>query len=380
MLCLLVGCWFDLFMMAPLKLVVPLLLVLGASRVAALEPSNINRRNFVQKSISTASMIGFASAYSLQSPANAYYMPPSIQDKTILITGGNTGLGLESAKRLAAAGANVIVTTRTDAKGQQAVKDIQEYTQNNSGTVSYQTLDLCDLSQVKECAKSLVSTGKKFDVLMNNAGVMALPELELTKDGYERTFQTNHLGHFVLTSILMGSLADKARIINVSSEAYKFADKGLELDNLNSEKSFGPWKSYGTSKLSNILFTKELQRRIDESGKSITANSLHPGAVATDLGRYLVGEEKWNRMKQEGMTFQEQLLFVPLSKFTKTVADGASTQIFLAADSSLDTNPSRGEYFIDCKVNKPWDTALDMEKARALWEASESMAGIKFTV
>ncbi|ACI65835.1 predicted protein, partial [Phaeodactylum tricornutum CCAP 1055/1] len=281
-------------------------------------------------------------------------------NKVVLITGGNTGLGLESGKRLAASGATVILTTRSVAKGQQAVREVQEYL-NEQGVenshVQYVTLDLCDLQQVKDfpnTLSSVLSKDQSIDVLMNNAGVMAIPDRQLTKDGYERTFQTNHLGHFVLTAKLASRLANDARIVNVSSEAWQFAPKGIELDNLNGEREYGPWSSYGQSKLANILFAKELQAKADAAGKAWTVTSLHPGAVATDLGRYI-------------------LLFVPLSKFTKTVPEGASTQVYLAA------NPGKGgSYYIDCKAKTLKGAPTDMAKADALWQVSEKLGGVQF--
>jgi NAD(P)-dependent dehydrogenase (short-subunit alcohol dehydrogenase family) len=309
------------------------------------------------------------------------YSPPrkSLTNKVVLITGGNTGLGLESGKRLAASGATVILTTRSVAKGQQAVREVQEYL-NEQGVenshVQYVTLDLCDLQQVKDfpnTLSSVLSKDQSIDVLMNNAGVMAIPDRQLTKDGYERTFQTNHLGHFVLTAKLASRLANDARIVNVSSEAWQFAPKGIELDNLNGEREYGPWSSYGQSKLANILFAKELQAKADAAGKAWTVTSLHPGAVATDLGRYIVGEEKWNDMKENGMSFRDKLLFVPLSKFTKTVPEGASTQVYLAA------NPGKGgSYYIDCKAKTLKGAPTDMAKADALWQVSEKLGGVQF--
>ena len=294
------------------------------------------------------------------------------------------GLGLESGKRLAAAGAEVVLTTRTASKGEKAVQDVQQYLSERgvvNNKVSALTLDLCDFDSIKGFPAALDKAvdKKPVDVLMNNAGVMALQSRELTKDGYERTFQTNHLGHFVLTSKLVPQLAKDARIINVSSEAWQFASKGLELDNLNAEREFGPWSSYGISKLANILFTKELQERATVAGKSWTVTALHPGAVATDLGRYLVGEAKWNDMKENGMSLQDKLLFVPLSKLTKTVEDGASTQIYLAADDSVGTSASAGgKYFIDCKAKDLKSSAIDVDKAKALWKISEELGGVKF--
>jgi len=336
---------------------------------------------------------GFAAAAALAPPntnvalaASGPYAPApgSMEGKIVVITGGNTGLGLESGKRLAAAGAEVVLTTRTAAKGEKAIQDVQQYL-SERGIVNNKALslplDLCDFDSIKAFPSALEKAldRKPVDVLMNNAGVMALQSRELTKDGYERTFQTNHLGHFVLTSKLVPQLAKDARIINVSSEAWQFASKGLELDNLNAEREFGPWSSYGISKLANILFTKELQERASAAGKSWTVTALHPGAVATDLGRYLVGEEKWNNMKENGMSLQDKLLFVPLSKFTKTVEDGASTQIYLAADGSVGNSVSAGgKYFLDCKAKDLKSSAIDMDKAKALWKISEELGGVKF--
>ncbi len=242
------------------------------------------------------------------SPFKTPYRPPpqSLQDQVIVITGGTAGLGLESAKRLAAGGATVVLTSRTQPKGQVAVQAVQDYLKQldiGNENVYALPLDLDDLENVKTFPKRLGTSpvgDKQITVLMNNAGVMAIPERQLTKDGYERTFQSNHLGHFLLTSQLMPRLADDATVINVSSEAHKFASKGLELDNLNGEKSYGPWSSYGQSKLANILFSKELQQRADQAGRKLTAVSLHPGAVQTDLARNLIGEEKWQTIQKEG--------------------------------------------------------------------------------
>ena len=188
--------------------------------------------------------------------SKSFYIPPpnSMDGKTVVITGGNTGLGLESGKRLAAAGAEVVLTTRTLSKGEQAVADVRKYLADQgmdakSVRVHALTLDLADFESVKKFPAALKTLlGKRpVDVLMNNAGVMSIQDLEITKDGNERTFQTNHLGHFALTAGLAPMLSPDARIINVSSEAWQFAAKGIEFDNLNAEREFGPWSSYGLS-------------------------------------------------------------------------------------------------------------------------------------
>jgi len=307
--------------------------------------------------------------------------------KLVVITGGNTGLGLESSKRLAEAGATVVLTSRDDAKGRKALDDIDAYLSTRRaedatfvGRALTASLDLCDLANVKSFKDRLtkvVGKDAKVDVLLNNAGVMAIPDRKLTGDGYERTFQTNHLGHFALTATLLPLLSPRARIINVSSMGYQFASKGLELDNLNGEREYGPWSSYGLSKLENILFANELQRRarMSDAYAGITTYSLHPGAVQTDLARYLIGEEKFNSMKENGFaSWKDKVVMETLANFVKTVEEGASTQVFVAASA----DPEAGKYFSDGKVTPVKAFAMDQKKGEELWTVSEELAGVKF--
>lgn len=315
--------------------------------------------------------------------------PHSMDGKIVVITGGNAGLGLESTKRLAEAGASVVFTSRDEAKGQKALAEINEYLKQQTagdatfaGKAMVASLDLCDLDNVKSFDKrleSIIGKDTKIDVLMNNAGVMAIPDRRLTKDGFEKTFQTNYLGHFALTSTLLPSLSPDARVINVSSLGYQFAPKGLDLDNLNGEKEFGPWSSYGLSKLENILFTNELQKRARSSRawSNLTAFSLHPGAVQTDLARYLIGEEKFQSMKENGFSsWTAKVVMESLAKFVKTVQEGASTQVFLAAADS--GSLEAGKFFSDGKVMSVQAFAADAEKAKELWGVSEKLSGVKF--
>jgi len=321
------------------------------------------------------------------------YEPPagSLNGKIILITGGSTGLGLESAKRLAAAGATIVLTSRNAEKGEKSVDTVKSYlkekgmigAEDDSKSKMYSlVLDLDDLDSVKSFPKSYSKLGLgDIDVLMNNAGVMAIPDLQVTKDGYERTFQSNHLGHFVLTSGLYPYLSrKKATIINVSSEAYQFTGGKFDIDNLNGEKKYGPWSSYGLSKLSNILFTTELQRRANENfgnNSWLTAVTLHPGAVQTDLGRYLVGEEKWNDLKKNGPPSGLQgFALNAASKFTLTVPEGASTQVFLASGANDNLIP--GAFYENEKVKKLPPFATDGNSAKELWAKSEELGGIIF--
>ena len=341
--------------------------------------------------VGTAAAAGAALAIGNQATANDNYKiyepaANSLNGQVIVITGASTGLGLESAKRLAAAGATIVMTSRTPRKGEAAVQSVKDYLTDkgmpdNISKIYSLTLDLDDLESVKAFPTKFKELGlEKIDVLMNNAGVMAIPDRQITKDGYERTFQSNHLGHFVLTAGLFPFLSrDKTTVINVSSSAYQIANKGLQLDNLNGETEYGAWSSYGLSKLSNILFTQELQRRADAAGDSwLTAVTLHPGGVSTDLGRYLVGEEKWNDLKTKGPSLLESIALNSLSVFTKTVPEGASTQIFLA--SGAEGSLRKGAYYVDCKQSKLPGFATDRAVASALWEKSEELAGIKFDV
>lgn len=348
-------------------------------------PSSTGRRSFLKKAAIGGAVVAGAAVWNKKAMLGppAYTPPPhSLDNQVMVITGGTAGLGLESAKRLAAGGATVILTSRTAAKGQAAVQAVNDYLAQagiDNKNVFAVTLDLDDLSNVESFPKRLSETvglTKPINVLMNNAGVMAIPDRQLTKNGYERTFQSNHLGHFLLTNKLMPQLANDATIINVSSEAHKFASKGLELNNLNGEESYGPWSSYGQSKLANILFSKELQQRANKAGRKLTAVSLHPGAVQTDLARNLIGEEKWAKLQTEGPSFADSLLLNALSYFVIPVERGATTQVYLAAGQGGDD--IGGEYFNKCKAQKLGSAATDMDAATKLWQASEKMTGQEF--
>eukprot|EP00978_Attheya_sp_CCMP212_P024576 scaffold77469_cov50-Attheya_sp.AAC.1 len=345
--------------------------------------STMDRRSWVKNVIGGAVVTGIvANKVAVEGPSPFYPVPGSLVGKTVIITGGNTGLGLETAKRLAAAGATIVITSRSTAKGEAAIRTIQDYIagENVSNSNLYTLpLDLCDLSSVKAFPSLLKQNPaiSKIDVLMNNAGVMAIPDKQITKDGFEKTFQTNHLGHFALTALLMPFMKEKGQVINVASAAYLIANKGLNLDNLNSEQSYGPWDSYGQSKLENILFTKELQRR---AGDKITAVSLHPGAVRTDLARFIIGEEKFAAMQASETKFSpvDALTLIPGLYFTKGVDRGANTQIWLASGEG--GNDIGGKFFQNLQEQTLQPCAMDMEKAKELWTISEKLTGITFNI
>jgi len=306
--------------------------------------------------------------------------PGSLKGRTILVTGGSTGLGLESAKRLAVGGANIVVTARTEEKGQKAVDQVTRYLKEKGVTLlpdqllSYQVLELDRLESVKKAAAWDLPP---IDVLMNNAGVMALPERKLTEDGFEMQVGTNHIGHFVLTATLSYNrmLAKDCHIINVSSAAHKFAKKtGLDFGYLwEAKDGYRPWRSYGQSKLANILFTRELQRRAWDAGLKWTLTSLHPGGVATDLGRYLVNDA----IIQSVITTLTNLL-AAIGLFVRTVEHGATTQIWLASQTGKALDSLGGKYFVDSKPEDLAKFARNDVHAFSLWVESERRSGVMF--
>ena len=392
----------------------------SSSRVARSQRTALAscRRNFVQ-TVATTTVVGVtavtvaaaagvalpaAAAVAVASSAPTYtstttamdlVQPQSLVGQVVVITGASTGLGLESAKALAQGGATVVLTARTPAKGDKALLQVQDYLQQQgivNNEVYVVQLDLDQLDNVKtfpdRLQKTLSKNGDKplvIDTLMNNAGVMAIPDRQLTSDGYERTFQSNHLGHFVLTAQLAPYLQKQAKVINVSSMAYNFAGGELKLDNLNGEQEYSAWGSYGQSKLENILFAQELQRRADAAGLDWTVTSLHPGGVNTDLGRNMMGgDDVWFAKKQVGpQNVWENLVNTAITKVTKTPAQGAATQVYLATTTTSSTTPQesqKGQFFSDLKVQKLPAYAKDVDKAKALWERSEELGGIQFQV
>lgn len=365
----------------------------------ALSPAPPTRRGFLEKAVGASIAAASVTAAGVK-PTNAaaatvsskVYQPDlnSLSDKVIVITGGSSGLGLESAKRLASAGATTVLTTRSDAKGVKAVSEVQSYLQERSidnSNVYFLTLDLDDLDSVRSFPQQLqAKLGKetKIDVLLNNAGVAAIPTREVTKDGFERTFQSNHLGPFLLTSLLFPLLNQQkgARIINVSSLAHqKFSaagngNQGLDLENLNGELEYlsDGWQSYGRSKLENVLFTQELQKRADQKNMDwLSVSSLHPGVVATDVWRSsLVRKGGSNPLQSLSSQFFYNFYLV-------SPEEGANTQVWLA--SQLDPKIGRGQYYDENgKLPELDDFAKDPKAAEMLWKRSEELLGIQFRV
>jgi NAD(P)-dependent dehydrogenase (short-subunit alcohol dehydrogenase family) len=295
------------------------------------------------------------------------YQPPSMHGKTVLITGGTTGLGLESAKRLAQAGAQVIVTARSDARGQAAVEAIQESTKGKAAQVSYRILHLDDLESTKAAA---LWDLPPIDVLLLNAGVMGLPTLQNTSLGIEKQMHTNHLGHFVFTASVKPFLTRNARIVVVSSLAHLMGllSGGLDLDYAwkPTEQNYNPGKSYGMSKLANIYFASKL-----DAISGYTVVSLHPGTVATDIARELTTNSFLQKLLDTTLMPLGQALGIFLSP-----EQGANTQVYLASTH----DPLIGGAYYDNM--KPWKLAgfaTDQAQADLLWKQSEELSGVNFT-
>ena len=283
---------------------------------------------------------------------------PSMDGKTVVITGGNSGIGKAAAVELARAGARVVITARSGQRGATARDDIAAA--SGSDRVELSVFDLADLASVRAGAADLLERCPRIDVLLNNAGLI-LSERTLSADGYEATFAINHLGPFLLTDLLLDRLRSSApsRIVNVASTAHTFARKGMEFDDLMAEGSYRSMRVYGRSKLANILFTTELAKRL--AGTGVTANSLHPGSVATGYARDgdTTGFMAW------GVKVYARL---PISL---TPAEGARTSVYLC--SSPDVEGVTGKYFAKCRVKTPSVNARDEAAAAHLWDVSEEL-------
>ena len=285
---------------------------------------------------------------------------PDMQGKTVVITGGNSGIGLETAATLASMGARVLVTARNADKGRTAVETITQRS-GGEGRVQLVVFDLAVLASVRRGAAEILEQAPRIDVLVNNAGLV-LTERSETVDGYEATFAINHLGPFLLTNLLLERITASApsRVVNVASTAHNTARKGMPFDDLQSTRHYRGMRVYGQSKLANILFTLELARRFE--GKDVTANSLHPGSVRTGYG----GDGDARGLLGFGIKIA--------SPFFLLAAKGARTSVYLA--SSPEVEGISGEYFVKCKPRRPRRWAEDPDAARRLWQVSEELVGL----
>lgn len=293
---------------------------------------------------------------------------PDLTGKVIIVTGGNSGLGYESVKAFAAKGAEVVLASRSVDNGNKAKTDIEK--SHPVGNIVTMQLDLSDLNSIRKFSAKFHEKYKRLDVLLNNAGIMTTPYF-LTKDGFEAQMGTNHLGHFALTGLLFDLLkkTPDSRIVNVSSSAHKQGK--MDFDNLLFEegKGYSPIKSYGRSKLSNLLFTYELQRKLEHSGMHSIAVAAHPGVAQTNLARYLDGK------------FWFKLLMPVFKLISQDQAQGALPQI----RASVDPNVKGGQYYGphrgmkgDPVVVESNAASHNKKDAKRLWEVSEKLTGVHF--
>jgi NAD(P)-dependent dehydrogenase (short-subunit alcohol dehydrogenase family) len=279
-----------------------------------------------------------------------------MEGKVCMVTGATAGIGKATAHRLAEMGATVIVVGRNPDKCTRVVKEIRKDTDN--GNVDCLMADLSDQSQIRRLALLFQESYPRLHVLINNVGAVFLTR-QVSVDGIEMTFALNHLSYFMLTLLLLDELKASApsRVINVSSNGH--FDKQLNFDDLQSERGYRIMQVYGRSKLANLYFTFELARRLEGTG--VTVNALHPGFVATDMG------------KNNGCLAR---LVIPLIHIRSlTPEQGAKTSIYLASSPAVDGISS--EYFVKCKIGRVDPVARDPETARRLWDISAELTGME---
>jgi len=279
-----------------------------------------------------------------------------VQGKVCVITGATSGIGLAAATALAARGAELALVGRDPARGDAVLKQLRAQNPHLRAAVHY--ADLSCMDQVRRLAQELLAAYPRIDILINNAGAL-FPRREVTVDGLERTFALNHMAYFLLTNLLRERLiaSSPARIVNVASRAHE--DAVLDFADLNIELDYTGWTAYRRSKLANILFTRELARRLQGTG--VTANSLHPGFVASRFGDNCEG------VYRMGMGLAKRL-------FAIRPESAAETIVYLASASELEGES--GGYFARSAPAQPSSAAQDEAAARRLWELSAGIARI----
>jgi NAD(P)-dependent dehydrogenase (short-subunit alcohol dehydrogenase family) len=278
----------------------------------------------------------------------------SLNGKTYLLTGCNSGLGLETLRVLTLRGGSVIAAARTLEKARLACASV-------SGRTTPVACELAEPGSVRACVATVKAVNVPIDGIICNAGIMALPKLNQAY-GYELQFFTNHIGHFILVTGLIDALAGDARVTMLSSGLHKSAPKGgIEFDNLTGEKGYSAWRAYGQSKMANLLFAKELARRF--GGTARVANALHPGVIFdTNLQRSM----NVPRIVLDAAAGLSNLLVL------KSIPQGAATQCYVATNPALAA--VSGQYFADCNIAKPRADAEDPALAKRLWDVSEKIA------
>lgn len=279
-----------------------------------------------------------------------------MKDRIVLITGASSGIGLETAKQLAAQGAQLVLVARSEDKLKEAVATIKA--QTPGANVKYYIADFSSQKSVRNLAQNITRNYTKLDVLINNAGCV-VPEFQLTEDGLEKTIATNHFAYFILTNELLPLVkkSDYARIVNVASGSH-YQGK-IDFESFTKEKGYFIMKAYAQSKLANVLFTYELAERL--KGTQVTVNCLHPGFVKTEIGN-----KKTNWYSSLFWSLGTMLGGI-------SVQNGAKTSVYLA--SSPEVKGVSGKYFDKCKAVEPNKDAYNTDLRKQLWQVSENFAG-----
>jgi NAD(P)-dependent dehydrogenase (short-subunit alcohol dehydrogenase family) len=293
---------------------------------------------------------------------------PDQDGKLAVVTGANSGIGLETARRLAMANAQVVLACRNPAKAAEAVADIRESTPN--ARVVAEQLDLSSLASVEEFGHLMATRDQPVDILVNNAGIMAVPKREETADGFELQFGTNVLGHFALTARLFPLVrrSEAPRVVTLSSTAARIGR--MDFDDLQAEQRYSPWRAYGQSKLANLLFTAELQRRLTEAGSPVLATAAHPGYAATNL-QFHSGRRVNEIVSRIG------------NRLIAQDEDGGALPTLYAAVGDVPPAAFAGPGgFLEQrgapKLVGRSGAALDAGVARRLWDVSEELTGVRF--
>ncbi|MEV5312859.1 oxidoreductase [Streptomyces sp. NPDC052610] len=285
---------------------------------------------------------------------------PDLSGRTVVVTGANSGIGRVAAQELARSGAHVVYAVRDEERGRAAAAEAR-------GSTEVRRLDLADLASVREFAKAW--EGRPLDLLINNAGVMMLPQRQ-TRDGFEMQFGTNHLGHFALTNLLLPYITD--RVVTVASGAHRWPGAAIHFDDLNLTAGYNPQRAYAQSKLANLLFTLELQRRLTEAGSTVRALAAHPGYAATNLQSHAGNPLSRALMQLGNRLVAQDDRAGALPTLYAAVADlpGAS---YVGPDGLAEM---RGAPTLVGRTA----AASDPVAARRLWDVSEEMTGVTFAV
>ncbi|KXJ29687.1 Retinol dehydrogenase 11 [Exaiptasia diaphana] len=275
---------------------------------------------------------------------------------SLIITGANTGIGKETAVDLAQRGARVIIACRDVHRANLALKDIQD--RSGSKQVYFEQLDLASFKSIRDFVERIKKNEPKLHILINNAATAYSPFK--TEDGFQMEFGVNHLGPFLLTNLLLDLLKKSApsRVVNLSSSAHTYS-KEFRFEDINNEKTYKPMNAYSQSKLANILFTRELAKRLE--GTSVTTYAVHPGIVTTELGRRL---PLWQRIIMKSVAWL----------VAKNPKQGAQTTLYCAVSEELEG--VSGKYYSDCAEKQPSDYVKDDHAAKKLWDASVEFVGL----